>query len=265
MRETKYIIKIFMMNMNFELKKMKEYKVNYMLDLLSNILFVCSNLLFWECLYSNAYEIPMWNRSEMFVFLAFVELFFGIKGGLFSNAARFSLFIVSGKLDAYLVRPVNAVIKMLFSNLNIFELIKGASMFFMLIHFSSLELSILNLFIGILVCIMGVIILSLIQVCISFISFKFGRVDAIIEIIDSLMNFNKYPLNIFPTCIFFLFKYFLPFALFSTIPALVSISDTGFEGLMTFLFMAIIICIIWIMITSQLWKRAGKNYESYNS
>jgi ABC-type uncharacterized transport system permease subunit len=134
-----------------------------------------------------------------------------------------------------------------------------------LLILSNLKLNLISVLGGVVICCLGTLMLSLIQLCVSFISFKYGKVDALVEIIDSLMNFNKYPLNIMPNIIYSFFKYLIPFAYFSTIPAIISINNNKSINLAITLFISIIITLVWIFVTDFFWKRSLKHYEGYNS
>lgn len=261
---SKYI-SIFIYSVKIEFKRISNFKLNYFFDFISTLLFVASNIIFWESLISNQFIIPKWNRSEIYVFMGFVELFFGIKNGFFSSSANFWVYIVTGKIEVLLVRPVNVWFRAIVSNINIFEFFKGIFMFFLLLIISNIHISILNFIIAVLICVVSSLILSLIQLVISFVSFKYGRIDSLIEVIDSLIGFNKYPLNILPKVLYNLFIFILPFAYFSTLPTMIVTEKFTFVDISKIILTVIVIQICWYYVTNFFWKRGLKSYEGYNS
>lgn len=64
--------------------------------------------IFWDSLIKKNYLIPGWGWNEIVMFMAFSELFFEIKNSITMSASRFWMLIVIGKLDTYLVRPIDS-------------------------------------------------------------------------------------------------------------------------------------------------------------
>lgn len=251
--------------LGIELERFKRFKLNYFFDMLSTVLFVLSNILFWDTLYHNQYIINGWSKADIWVFLAYVELFFGIKNGCFASSANFWMHIVNGKLEGMLLRPTNVILRTIIFNINLFELLKGSILYFALLNISGAKIYLKPLFLSVLICFMSAIVIFFIQLGLSFLAFKFGRVDALIETIDSLLLFNKYPLNIMPTVLFNLFKYLLPYAYFSTLPAMISLNQISINGAAQLILILISLGILWCVVTYILWLRGLKCYDGYHS
>lgn len=262
----KYYLSIIVSLFQCELNRYKTFSANYFFELLSNIIFVIANILFWEALYINDYVIPFWNREQMYVFLAFVELFFAFKNSFYSSTARFSSLIMTGRLDVFLTQPTPLLFRLTWRNFNFFELLKGLIIFFLLLSPSRNIITHSAVCVGMLLCFMGAATLAKMQLIISYTSFWLGKIDTIYELIDALMNFNKYPINIMPQMILRIFIYILPFYTFSTNPTLFSLNSFNSPfGALTYIGYTIIMYIIWSVLERIVWKRGMRRYESYNA
>lgn len=258
------IKQIFKTVLNIEITRVKEYKVSAICELFTNIGYLAINLIFWRTLFYIGYDVNGWSYSDTIVFIAFSELFFGLHSSMFATLSRFWIYIVTGNLDIYLVRPFDPRIRMFLFNIKFVGLAKSVILFIGLLIYSENEISILTVFIGILICLIGLIIFSLIQLSIAYFSFYFGKVEAINEITDSLTIVNKYPTTILPEFLQTLFKTILPFYFFSTFSAeVVTNKLVAISNIKAFIMM--LVCLtLWIITHNFLWKRGMECYESYN-
>ncbi|MCX7871538.1 MAG: ABC-2 family transporter protein [bacterium] len=254
------LIKIFL-KINF--KRMKYFGFNTFVDLITNSFYILMNILFWQTIYSNNLSIS-WNFNDLLVFLAFSELFFAFKNGFFSSTTKFWNIIISGKLDVYLVRPVNPIFRVIIANLNLMEFFKGLLLFIILLFFSSVKVRPFFLFIGLLMCFIATLIFSIIELMFSYLAFKFGKIELVFELIDSMIRFNKYPLNILPKLLYYIFIFIMPFAFISTFPALITIGKIKAIKAVGILVLSVVLAGVWCYLNNMLWEGGLKRYESYN-
>ena len=250
--------------MMLDLKRALYFKLNFILNVITNLMFVFMSILFWKVIYDNKYVIPGWDFKNLIMFTGFAELFFGIKNGFFATSSRFWVLIVTGRLDTLLVRPINPKLRVLIANTNIMEFVKGLAIFLSLLFLTQDNIHVGKLLIAVLMCFIAAINFALIEFCISYIAFKYGRVDAVMEIIDAMTLFNKYPLNMFPRSVFLFFVFVIPFSFLSTIPAMVGVGNMGWPMIGKFAIVLTIITVLWFAIDNYLWKKGLKKYESYN-
>lgn len=250
--------------LKMEVNKALQFKSNTFFEVVTSICYLFINIFFWSVMFNLGYTLPGWNQKDILVFIAFSELFFGLHASLTVSLSRFWLFVISGKLDTMLVRPIDPRLRIILLNINYIELIKTLIFFIFLLLYSGHELSLIKIILGVLVCFCGLYVFALIQLIISYFSFSFGKVEALNELSDSLTVINKYPVTIFPKIIFVASRIIFPFLFFSTFPAQIV------NGILTknYVIWGVIGLVsnlaIWTIIHNICWKKGLVKYESYN-
>lgn len=262
--EIKRYIDVFIVAVSINLKKLKYFKGNFAFELISNIIHIFIMLIFWDSLIKNNYFIPGWNWGQLVIFTAFSELFYGMKFAFTAAGSRFWELIVIGRLDTYLVRPIDARFNFIVKNLKLEQLIKVLPGFVILVLISGIKIRLVPFLIGVLICMIAVVLLTLLELCIGYSSFKLGRVEAIVEFIDALMQFNNYPLTILGNVTKTIFTVAIPFMFFSTIPTQLVTDMLGIKELAFVIVSLIFVITLWVIIDRVLWRKGVDNYESYN-
>lgn len=257
-------IYMILIALKLHIKKIKYFKVDYGFMIISNIIQVLIMIVFWDSLYNNNLILPNWDWSHLMIFTAFSEMFFGLKSSFTMAGSRFWTLIVSGKLDSFLVRPIDSRFHFIIRNFRPEFLIRTIPSIFILITISGLTLKPMAFLFGIIVCGIGVILLTLIELCIGYTAFKYGKVDAINELIDSLLQFNSYPLTIFGKVLTSIFTFIIPFMFFSTIPSQIGTNMLGSKELIMAILSLLFVSSIWLGLDNFLWRKGIENYESYN-
>ncbi|WAA09851.1 ABC-2 family transporter protein [Fervidibacillus albus] len=244
-------------------KKMRYFGMNTITELITNILFIVMNILFWQTIYNYQLNLS-WTYQQMLVFLAYGELFYAFKNGFFQATTKFWVLIVTGKIDAYLIRPVNPVYRIIIANMDFMELVKGSFMFVFLLIISKVNFHFSFLVFSIIICFIATFIYSLIELILGYLSFQFGKIEVVFELIDSLVRFNKYPLNILPKGFFYFFIFGLPLAFISTFPALITIDQLKLSTCLYLFLLSVLLLFFWLGLHQFFWQRGLKSYESYN-
>ncbi len=242
----------------------KYFKIDALTALFSKLIYLASNLLFWNFLMVKGYIIEGWSYGDIVVFIAFSELFYGINGAIFSISSRFWRTIHDGAIDNYLTRPLDARLRFIVLNIDYITLVSSVIEFVVLLLMSGVKMSISSIALGALAVFIANLCLAQIGFTCSYTSFWLGRIDAITEILDSLTTFNKYPLNIMPNVLVVLFKFIFPFYFFSTFSAEIV---NGFLGAREYLIAAcglVLNIIIWFTLSEILWKKGLERYDSVN-
>lgn len=244
--------------------RLKEFRFDSAVGLITDLFYLAANLVFWMFIFNSSYSIEGWDIHYIFIFLAYSELFYGLDSSIFSIASRFWLYVVTGTLDTFLVRPMDPRIRIVLLNVNFIGIIKSIVVFTVLLVISGVDMDILTIFLGVVIVVLSNFVLVLIRLVLSYMSFKFGRVDAVTELTDSLVMFNKYPLTILPKSLIVIFKLVLPFFFFSTFSALINIESSISTDSIYSMAMLLICLVFWIIINRAFWKWGLSRYESYN-
>ena len=249
---------------DMKISRIKESKIDYGMNLFSSFMYLVLNLLFWVLLDGIGFSVEGWKREDIFVFLAFSELFFGLDSALFSISSRFWYVIYSGMLDVFLTKPQDPRTRFMLLNTDFVGILMAFISCFVLLGVSGKEIKIFNILLGIIIVIISSIILANIRSILSYTAFWQGKMDAICEFSDALTWFNKYPLTIMPGIVRVIISIVVPFFFFSTFPAqLVNGMLTTKEQLKSMLLLLICL-LIWKCIDSCVWKKGLGRYESIN-
>lgn len=246
----------------FEYRRGIYFPVDTITTILSKILYLTINLMFWYFLIDSEYMIKGWTYSNIIVFIAFSELFYGMDGSIFSVSSRFWRIIHTGQLDCLLVRPLDPRLRFILVNIDYISLVSTLVEFTVLLLLSGLHIDFWSVLLGILIVILANLVLLNIRFLLSYMCFWHGRMDAITEISDSFNIFNKYPLTIMPKGLKILFQFFLPFYFFSTLSAELVVGFLAPLELFTVLIGLVLNFVLWVFVSDYIWKKGLEKYES---
>lgn len=248
----------------FEIKRFKYYPLDNVLKVVTKIIYVVINLLFWYVVGELRFTMEGWTYRDMIVFLAFSELFYGLDAAVFSNVSRFWTYIHAGSLDNTLTRPLDSRIRFIILNVDYLDILLTFVEFLALLFVVNEHRNILMILVSVLVVIGANFLLSMIRLCASYLAFWHGKMNVVSEISDCLTSFNKYPLTILPKGLRYLFKFIFPFYFFSTFSTeLICFSIDKQEFVISVLgFVSLFI--LWISVNNILWNKGLKRYESIN-
>lgn len=260
----KRYINILKTIVSLTISRSRTFLADTLIGLFTNIIFVVANVLFWLFVFRSGYNIGGWSLSDIIVFLAFSELFFGIDNAIFKAASRFWYYIVSGMLDIHLTRPFDPRLRFILFNISYTTIIKTIIVFITLLLIANAKLNIILVLIGVIIVIIANVILAFITSVLNYLSFIFGRLDAVSEISDSMVMFNKYPLVVMPKGLIYIFKFTLPFFFFSTFSAeLVTSKLTSTDLIISISGLILCLC-LWYLLNKYFWRKGLSRYESYN-
>jgi len=243
-----------------------EYRFDFFFRALPTTLSLLINVFMISFIYSRIKEIAGWSREELFLLLGTYNIVWGIFFGLFiHNLGQVNNYINSGELDLFLTKPVNSQFMVSFRNHIDFGEASTFVFGIILVIFSlgkiGIAVSALDAILYSLL-ILGSVILSysLWLISVTF-SFWFGRIREIHEVFISVFAIVKYPIDIFPNQIKWLFTYFIPLAVLVTFPARFLIKTIRPE----FLLFSFTVSFFVLFLSGLFWKFALKRYQSASS
>jgi ABC-2 type transport system permease protein len=240
------------------------FKLDTILSVMNSFTYLIANLLFWYLITDTGFFIEGWTYSNILVFIAYSELFFGLEGSLFYMVSRFWRMIYSGALDSQLTRPLDPRLRLILLNINYIGVLNSFITFIIILIVSRSDLNIILVIVGVIIVIIANVILALIRFILSYTAFWLGKMEAISELTDCLTGFNKYPMVIMPKAIKILFKTLLPFYFFSTFSAEIVIQKVDFTSFIYGTMGILCNLVFWSIINSIVWKKGTARYESLN-
>jgi len=198
------------------------YRGDFFVALLTSLCGTVFQFFFYWFLLKRV-DFPHWRKEELFFLWGFALIPFGVFNVLSLNLYEFgSIYIMEGKFDRVLLRPLSSLFQVLFESFRIESLhevvtgliILGWAARHLDYHWTLLDVALLAFF-GL--C-GGVIYISVFLFLTTF-SFWFDDRIGIHPPFWNLMAFGRYPLSIYSTYIRFLLSWIIPFGFATFYPS----------------------------------------------
>ncbi len=230
----------------------------------STFFFSLFYLLFIDVLFGKVKLLAGYNRDQALLLFFMYQLSF-YASWIFKtpSARKFPIVIANGGLDFILLRPVSALVQMIFLKFQILStLIWGllpVILIAKIINWPALQLGFLNIFLGFYIMILGWIISECLGFIISCCVFFNPDLKKIHKLHDSFWEVSNTPWEGFAHPLNITLATVLPVALVSIIPASVILgkSDAIFYSIL-----ATIVCVSFLFSRYYVWQISVKNYVS---
>ncbi|OGM26661.1 hypothetical protein A3D00_00995 [Candidatus Woesebacteria bacterium RIFCSPHIGHO2_02_FULL_38_9] len=200
-------------------------------------------------------------NQTIFFFLTFnfVDI---VSQFLFREVYRFRPLLVSGDFDLVLMKPFNALFRVLMGGADVIDLITIPPLIFAVIYVGKLlNPNILNTVYYILLLINGLLIATAFHIAVLALGVITLEVDHTIMIYRDFVALGKFPVDIYREPVRSILTYLIPVGLMVTLPAKALIGLVSPVGVMlTFTF-----GIVTIFIAKRFWNYALKFYTSASS
>lgn len=255
---------IFKVLFKFRIRIMKTFKLDSILAMASNIILLLGSILFWLLISESGFDLKGWSYSDILVFIAFSEMFYGFEQNVFASASEFWRVIYMGVLDVQIMRPFDVRLRFLLMNVDYLGLFLSFIKVGIIILVSGSRLSLGKILLAISFIFMACYVLMLIRFMVSYLAFKYGKTEVVTQLCDSITKFNKYPLVIFPVVIRIIMTVALPFYFFSTFPAEYVLGKVTGVNILYMLCALLGNMVLWTVLNNLAWRRGRINYESLN-
>lgn len=262
----KRIFRIYGIFISQYLKKLMEYRFDFISGLIGFLMVQLSGVLFIAIVFKQIPDINGWNFYELLFIYGFAQIPRGLDHLLTDNLWFLSFHIVvKGEFDRYLIRPLNPLFQLIaevFQPDAFGELIVGTALLIISIGHLNMNITILNIILFIIAIISGTIIYSSIKLILSSLSFWMKDSRSIMWMVYSISDFAKYPVTIYSKWIQFVICFIVPFGFTAFFPA------AYFVNKMNVYFAiggTVIVSAVFGFISYCVWSAGIKNYESAGS
>lgn len=249
-----------------ELKRMMEYKANFIVGVIGFLLGQLTNIAFIWIIFGQIPNLMGWTINQIVFIYGFSLIPKGIDHLFFDNLWAVGHFIVRrGDFDKYLTRPVNTLFHVMVEKLQIDalgELLTGIALVCITIPKVDIEWSLLKVLLIIIVIPFATLIYTGIKIGTAAIAFWIKRSGNITYMLYMINDFAKYPVTIYNNTIRGIITYIVPFAFTAFYPAKYIL--TGDDPLFN-IGMSVIMSVILMCIGIAIWNRGIKAYESAGS
>ncbi|MCL2224064.1 MAG: ABC-2 family transporter protein [Defluviitaleaceae bacterium] len=197
------------------------YRLNFLLSLVITLGF---NLLFplvTVLIYSAGAGFPGWGFYEVLLMQAVFTLSNGLAGVVFSGVLWATMqHVREGTFEIVLLKPTGPLFFLIATNFDedsLGLLVGGGALFAVAVVFADVSVAAVPAFLVLFAA--GFCVMAGVNMLMAATSFKWVGNSRIPEIFDSLLNFGKYPLTIFPNAIRGLATFVIPVGMIAFYPA----------------------------------------------
>jgi ABC-2 type transport system permease protein len=263
---TRYL-SIYRLTVRNSLIREMNFKLNFLLWMLVEFLWLCGQLAFIEVLYGHVQEIAGWSKWQLVTLVGVHQIIAQLFQGLFYvNLANLPDLVRTGRLDLMLTLPMDAQFAVSTRQIS-FDCLVNALVGVGIVTFAMIKLGItpaagqIALFAAALP--LGVAVHYAVMLGLSCMSFWIIRAHSFIHGYFNLFHIGRYPEAVFRGVFRIIFTWFVPIILVSNVPAKVLSRplESPWAGLGTLAAATLIV----LAATRALWLVALRRYGSASS
>lgn len=248
------------------LKVRVSHRGDFLIGLATSVAATVFQLGFVLVLFRNVPRLADWRFDEVLFLYGFSLIPFGIFNVLSQNIYEFGgEYIMEGKFDRVLIRPVSSLFQVLFEAFRIesfHEILVGLVLVFWMArrlghHWGALDIVLLGAF-----AICGATIYLAVFLMLSCFSFWFEDRIGVHPPAWNLLAFGRYPLSIYSGAIRFFLSWIIPFGFATFYPTVRLLHRVQFRGLAA---LAPIVAAAFLGLTLSVWSIGVRHYSSTGS
>ncbi|PKK98965.1 MAG: multidrug ABC transporter permease [Tenericutes bacterium HGW-Tenericutes-2] len=257
--------KIYGIFLKQHLKRLMEYRVDFLIGMFAFIFTQAAGLLFLFIIFQNINALAGFSIDEILLMYAISLLPRGIDHLLFDNLWLLPRTVRQGSMDRYLLRPINPLYQFIIERFQpdaFGEIFLGIALLVVTLGRLNFTLTIGNLAGLLSIVIIGTFVYTALKLLTSSTSFWLKNSYPLMQITYNISDFTKYPILIYPKFIQVLMTFIIPFALISYFPALYLLGEIDYIQVIGYL---VTVTGILICLGLYVWKKGLKHYESTGS
>lgn len=266
MKMIKRALKMHRIFISQELKRMMEYKGDFIIGIIGFLLVQASNLLFLRIIFSKIPNLMGWDFNQVVFIYGFSLIPKGIDHLFFDNLWSIGHFTVrKGDFDKYLTRPINTLFHVMVEKLQIDalgEFLMGVALVCVALPKIDVELSFVRVLLTLVAVFFAIFIYTGIKTATAAIAFWTKRSGNITYMFYMVNDFAKYPVGIYNRLVRTIITYVIPFAFTAFYPAYYFL--TGENPLFN-VGMTVVISVVLMAFGIFIWNKGIAAYESAGS
>ncbi len=266
MKQIRRMLRMHRIFVGQELKRMMEYKGDFIVGIIGFLLAQAFNLLFLWIIFSQIPSLMGWTLNQIVFIYGFSLIPKGLDHLMFDNLWSVGYFTVrKGDFDKYLTRPINTLFHIMVEKFQIDafgELIMGIALICTTLPSLSIEWSIPKVLLSVAVIPFATLIYTGIKTATAAIAFWTKQSGAVTYMFYMVNDFAKYPVTIYNNVVRSIITYIIPFAFTAFYPA--NYILTGENPLFN-IGMTIVMSVILMAVGIIIWNKGINAYESAGS
>ena len=260
--EIKKIIRYYGSWARIQLMQFLEYRANALSTSLGAYGYTLMTLLFFDVIFNKINSVAGWNHHEILLLFGMGQLIYYTYHTFFGATWRITSKIISkGKLDAFLLRPINPLFSIVTSRLSLVEILPSWALAIgiVAVAWCRLELGWGSYQFAVLIDLfLGVALFTAPFIIISLASFWWTDTQTLTDIYHSITELQQYPAEIIPWAAPPIFMTLIPIILTAYTPTYFLIRQFNPALLVA----QVLVLSFFIIAINLLWKRGLERYSS---
>ena len=265
-KEIRRAFRLFRIFAAQHLKKLMEYKIDFITGATSFLIDQVVNLAFLAIIFGGVQSLRGWSYHEILFIYGFSLLPKGLDHLFCDNLWNVGYWIVrKGEFDKYLTRPINTLLIVTVEEFQVDafgKLIVGTALIVTSLMHIHLPFVWYDIPLALIAILFGTLIYVAIKTIFGSIAFWTKRSGHILEAVYNLNQFSQYPVSIYSRAVRGAVTYIIPFALTSYYPASYLLRHT--QPVFSIL-APVVAAVILLVIALFLWHKGLGAYESAGS
>ncbi|WP_158218903.1 ABC transporter permease [Roseateles aquatilis] len=246
-------------------KRAGQYRSDFFLEGASTLLVVAVQLIPVAVLYGEREQVAGWRYGEMLVLLGwFLMMRCVLDGVIAPSLAQTIGGIRTGHFDYVLMKPVDAMFLCSLGHMRPWQAVRGAAgIALMGMGFAALRTSPSLAAVALATVLSGAALLTLYSIFILCVagSFLVVRVQNLMNVLSALMDFSRWPVQVFEGLWRLVFTFVLPLAVITSFPAMALLDRISPRHTLT----SLAVAGVFFALARHVWLRALRGYRSASS
>ena len=243
------------------------FKANFILWMLVEVLWFCGQIVFFSIIFGNVNRLGDWTKWEVVLLIGTHQIIAQLfQAFFFVNVANIPELVRTGKLDSFLVLPVDsqfAVSTRQFGLDSVINAVVGAVVVCVSLSKLAIVPSFMSIFLYLVALGFGVAVHYSIMLSLAAVSFWIVRAQGLVYGYFNFLNIARYPDSIFPPLFKFIFGWIIPVVIVANIPARLLVKSLG-QPVPLILKLMIASTIVFCL-SRGFWRFALRHYSSASS
>jgi len=243
-----------------------EYKADFIIAFFSSMAATVLGFGFVLVLFTKIPKLQDWSFYEILFLYGFSLIPLGFFNVVSWNLYQFGdIYIIQGKFDRILLRPVHTLFQVLFEKFrleSLQEVITGSFVVYIAVKHLGLPWPASDDFWFVLMVASGALIYLAVFLMLTTVSFWFEDRVGITPPVFNMLTFGRYPLTIYNVFIQFMLSWIIPFGFASFYPTAHFMGRTAFN---TYFYLVPVVGVSFFTMALFVWKHGVQNYSSTGS
>lgn len=239
------------------------YKADFIIAFFSSMAATVFGFGFILVLFSKIPRLQDWSFNEIMFLYGFSLIPLGFFNVVSWNLYDFSeLYIIEGKFDRVLLRPVATLFQVVFEKFrleSLQEVVTGTAVVAFCLHRLHLSLGVPDYLWFIVMVVCGAAIYLSVFLILTAVSFWFEDRVGIVPPVFNMLNFSRYPLTIYNVFIQFMLSWIIPFGFATFYPSTHFLGRTSFS---LYFHLVPVVAAGFSALAIAVWNRGVANYSS---